>query len=135
MKNFFSRLFGKINLFSKIKAKVATRHGIKAVFYWGTLLGVGLYLFWGIPLPTQLSSGNQPVSTKIFDRNGKLVYEIYTDKKRTPISLNEMPVNLKNATISIEDKNFYSDQGFSFTGIILQKDTAPKRNLLCATAS
>ena len=76
-----------------------------------------MYLFWGIPLLTQLSEANQPVSTKIFDKNGKLIYEIYTDKKRTPVKLSEIPDNVKNATISIEDKDFYKHQGFSFTGI------------------
>jgi len=95
-----------------------TRRGIKAFVFFGLFIGVGLYLFWGIPLPTQLAADNLPVSTKIFDRNGKLIYEIYTDKKRTPISLSEMPTDLKNATISIEDKNFYTDQGFSVTGIL-----------------
>jgi penicillin-binding protein 1C len=94
-----------------------TGRGIKALIYWGLLLGIGIYLFWGIPLPTRLTSETQPVSTKIFDRNGKLIYEIYTDKKRTPISLSDMPTYFKEATISIEDKNFYSNQGFSITGI------------------
>ncbi len=106
------------NLFDKIKANFQTRHGIKRVIFFGVLIGAGLYLFWGIPLPTDLSNNVQPVSTKIFDRNGKLIYEIYTDKRRTPIPLSEMPAKFKEATISIEDKNFYSDQGFSFTGIV-----------------
>jgi len=106
------------NIFEKIKGKLMTRRGIKAFVFFGLFIGVGLYLFWGIPLPTQLAADNLPVSTKIFDRNGKLIYEIYTDKKRTPISLSEMPTDLKNATISIEDKNFYTDQGFSVTGIL-----------------
>lgn len=107
----------KSYLSGKIKSLVTTRRGIKGLIFWGLLLGICTYLFWGIPLPTQLTSANQPVSTKIFDRNGKLIYEIYTDKKRTPISLSEMPKDLKNATISIEDKNFYSNQGFDYVGI------------------
>ena len=89
-----------------------TRRGIKGLIYWGIVLGVATYLFWGTPLPTRLTSETMPVSTKIFDRNGKLIYEIYTDKKRTPVKLSEVPLNLKNATISIEDKNFYQHQGF-----------------------
>ena len=112
MKKFFAKVFGKI------KASLKTRRGIKRVIFFGVLIGVTSYLFWGIPLPTELSANNQPVSTKIFDRNGKLIYEIYTDKKRTPITLAEMPTDLKNATIAIEDKNFYTDQGFSITGIL-----------------
>lgn len=112
MKKIFAGIFGKI------KKDLHTTRGIKRVIFFGVLFGVGLYLFWGIPLPTQLAASNLPVSTKIFDRNDKLIYEIFTDKRRTPIALSEMPKDLKNATISIEDKNFYTNQGFSITGIL-----------------
>lgn len=107
----------KNSVLAKIKMLFTTKRGIKGLIYWGILIGIGTYLFWGIPLPTQLNASNQPVSTKIFDRNGKLIYEIYTDQKRTPVSLSEVPADLKNATISIEDKNFYKNQGFDFVGI------------------
>jgi 1A family penicillin-binding protein len=103
--------------FAKLKSLFSTTRGRKKLIFFSLLIGISLYLFWGIPLLTQLSEANQPVSTKIFDRNGKLIYEIYTDKKRTPVKLSEIPDNVKNATISIEDKDFYKHQGFSFTGI------------------
>lgn len=109
------RLFDFISL--KLKSLVTTRHGVKALVYWGLVGGIGIYLFWGIPLPTKLISNTLAVSTKIFDRNGKLIYEIYTDKKRTPIKLSEVPAFVKDATVSIEDKDFYKHQGFSYTGI------------------
>ena len=102
----------------KIKKVFSTRHGVKAVSYWGLVAAVGIYLFWGIPLPTKLISETLPVSTKIFDRNGKLIYEIYTDEKRTPVNLNEIPKYLKEATVAIEDKDFYRHQGVSYTGVI-----------------
>lgn len=105
------------NLFSKLKTGLKNPRTLKKIIYFGVVGGVGIYLFWGIPLPTQLTTNNQPVSTKIFDRNSNLVYEIYTNKRRTPISLSEMPSNLKNATISIEDKNFYANGGFDYVGI------------------
>ena len=38
-------------------------------------------------------------------------------KKELPLSLSEMPADFKDATISIEDKDFYKNQGFSITGI------------------
>ncbi len=76
-----------------------------------------LWLFWGIPLPTKLSSSQLPVSTKLFDRNGKLIYEIYTEEKRTPVKLEEIPEQVKQATISIEDKDFYRHYGFSPIGM------------------
>ena len=77
-----------------------------------------VWLFWKIPLPTNLTSRQYPVSTKIFDRNGKVIYEIYADKRRTPIKLADMPPYIKQATIAIEDKDFYKHYGFSPTGIV-----------------
>lgn len=110
----------KLSIFIKAKLEylLKTRHGRKALIYWGLVFGVGTYLFWGIPLPTKLISETLPVSTKIFDRNEKLIYEIYTDKKRTPVKLADVPESLKDATISIEDKNFYKHQGVDILGII-----------------
>ena len=43
-------------------------------------------------------------STKILDRNGEALYDIYTQQGRTPVTLDEIPVFLKQATIAIEDK-------------------------------
>lgn len=109
------RLFKLIS--HKTRYLLTTRRGIKATVYWGFVTVIGIYLFWGIPLPTKLISETLPVSTKIFDRNSRLIYEIYTDRKRTPIKLDEIPVYVKNATVSIEDKDFYKHQGVSYTGI------------------
>jgi len=81
------------------------------------VVGIFVWLFWGLPLPTNLGSKNIPVSTKLFDRNGKLIYEIYTDKRRTPIKLEDLPPYVKEATISIEDKDFYKHYGYSVTGM------------------
>lgn len=76
----------------------------------------GVWLFWGIPLPNQIDD-QQVVSTKIFDRNGKLIYEIFADERRTPIKLDEIPEYVKEATVAIEDKDFYHHPGFSVAGI------------------
>lgn len=110
------KIFSKAIL--KIKPLFTTKRGLKGLIYWGLVAAVGIYLFWGIPLPTKLTAQTMAVSTKIFDRSGKLIYEIYTDKKRTPIKLSDAPASLKNATISIEDKNFYSHRGFDILGIV-----------------
>lgn len=95
--------------------------GFKTRFILVLIVGVmmigTIWLFWGIPLPTQLADENFPVSTKIFDRNGKLIYEIFGSQRRTPIKLDELPKHVKDATIAIEDKDFYTHKGFSPTGI------------------
>jgi 1A family penicillin-binding protein len=71
-----------------------------------------------LPSPEKLAKRDQNMTTKIFDRNGKLLYKIYQEKNRTPISLQKLPTHLIQATISIEDKDFYHHQGLSFRGIV-----------------
>src|SRR3989344_9362334 len=91
-----------------------------------TLVVIGLLLFFGIlvyfatqvPSPEELSSRFVAQSTKIYDRDGELLYDIYENQNRTPVKLSEIPDNVKKATISIEDKDFYKHSGFSVTGII-----------------
>lgn len=71
-----------------------------------------------IPSPKTLSSGQFAVSTHIYDRNSTLLYDIYADQNRTPVKLADLPVYVKQATISIEDKNFYHHFGIDFTGVL-----------------
>lgn len=89
----------------------------KKVIFFSMIAVVSIWLFWGIPLPTKLSSGGA-VSTKILDRNGKLIYEVFSDEKRTPIELENVPEYVIDATIAIEDKDFYKHYGVSFSGIL-----------------
>ncbi len=76
-----------------------------------------VWLFWGVPSPTTLSTNQIPISTKLFDRNGKLIYEIYSDKRSTPVDIETLPEFIKQATISVEDKDFYKHFGISIRGI------------------
>ena len=55
-------------------------------------------------------------ATRIYDRNGVLLYDIYSRQKRTPVKLTEVPEYLKQATIAIEDKDFYKHKGFDIRG-------------------
>jgi penicillin-binding protein 1C len=106
---------------NKVKAKIKrifeNERSRKKFIFISVVSLIFLWLFWGIPLPTKLSSKQFPVSTKLFDRNGKLIYEIYTEEKRTPIKLEDIPEHVKQATISIEDKDFYKHYGFSPIGM------------------
>lgn len=74
------------------------------------------WLFWGMPINGELTRA-EAVSTKIFDRKGELIYEIFADKKRTPVKLSAVPRHVIDATIAIEDKDFYKHPGFSVSGI------------------
>ena len=58
-------------------------------------------------------------STQIYDRTGQiLLYNLNQDIKRTDIPLGQMSPNIKNATIAIEDSQFYSESGIRITSII-----------------
>ncbi len=57
-------------------------------------------------------------STKILDRNGNPLYDIFSEQRRTPVELKDIPDYLKQATIAIEDKNFYKHQGFDPLGML-----------------
>lgn len=71
-----------------------------------------------MPNPKKLVSDEYPESSQIYDRNGKLLYEFFADKRRQSVALSEIPKNLKEATLAIEDANFYKHGGFDIKGII-----------------
>jgi len=77
-----------------------------------------IYFSRSLPDPNRLLGRNVPESTKIYDRNGGLLYEVHGEFKRTLISLEEVPASVQNATVAIEDKNFYKHGGISVTGLI-----------------
>lgn len=76
------------------------------------------YLSKDLPNPNQLMNREVAQSTKIYDRTGEhILYEIHGDQKRTLVTLNEIPDVAKQATIAIEDKNFYKHGGVSWWAI------------------
>ena len=87
-------------------------------------IGFFVFLFFVLPLLAfNLPSPDKIVrdegySTKILDRNGNALYDIYADQKRTPVALNDIPLYLRQATLAIEDKNFYKHGGFDPVGML-----------------
>ncbi|MEK7565522.1 MAG: transglycosylase domain-containing protein, partial [Patescibacteria group bacterium] len=71
-----------------------------------------------LPNPKALANHDYSVTTKIFDRHSLLLYQIYSRENRTPIKLSDLPKYIPEATIAIEDKNFYRHLGFDPFGII-----------------
>lgn len=75
-------------------------------------------LIYLLPNPNYLSLRDIPATSKIYDRNNKLLYEIYADENRTPIKLSQIPKLVKDATIAVEDSEFLSHQGISIRGLL-----------------
>ena len=58
-------------------------------------------------------------STKIYDRTGEiLLYDLHQDVRRTIVPFEEISRHIKNATIAIEDDNFYNHRGINVRAII-----------------
>jgi 1A family penicillin-binding protein len=81
-----------------------------------------LFVFWRVfltdlPAPSELTTRQQDVSTKIYDRNGVLLYKIYKSQNRSPVTLNQVPVYIRQATLAAEDAEFYNHIGFSIRGM------------------
>ncbi len=79
-----------------------------------------LFVWYGRSLPTPGKLIDAPLeeSTRIYDKNGELLYSVYKNQNRTYVKLSDIPLYLKQATIAIEDKDFYKNQGFSVVGYL-----------------
>ncbi|MEP7166959.1 MAG: transglycosylase domain-containing protein [Candidatus Woesebacteria bacterium] len=111
----------KRSLWPKIKGISAKKKGIIIGFFIFVLLAIiapVAFFFKDLPSPDKLSSNQFPVSSKVLDRNGVLLYEFYGDKNRTPVKLADLPKYVYQASIAIEDQRFYSHFGFDVEGII-----------------
>jgi penicillin-binding protein 1A len=84
------------------------------------MAGFTLYiisLFKELPSEEELQNFTPVLSTKIVDRNEKLITELFTEK-RTWVKFNDIPENLKLAVLAIEDHNFYHHWGINPKRII-----------------
>ncbi|MEK7584910.1 MAG: PBP1A family penicillin-binding protein [Patescibacteria group bacterium] len=83
----------------------------------------GVTLFWAInlELPDFQSLNERLVteSTKIYDRTGKiLLYNVDEGVRRSLVPPDEISKQLKNATVAIEDDQFYEHNGFKLSAIL-----------------
>lgn len=129
IKKFFSRLrphFVKNNPF-KIKLKGNDKkafwkkfrfYGLRALIGLAALI-ILLFIWYAkdLPTPGNIKNRQAMASTQLFDRNGKPIYAVHGDVKRTLIEDKDIPLYAKQATIVIEDRNFYKHHGFDFKGI------------------
>ncbi len=77
-----------------------------------------LYFSTQIPTIQEISSQQISQSTKIYDRTGTvLLYEIGNGERRTVVSFDQIPQSVKDATLAIEDQNFYNEPAFDIKGI------------------
>lgn len=81
-----------------------------------------------LPNPADIGKSNYPVSTHLYDRERRLLYEVYRDEDRSPIPLSMLPHHVVDATVAIEDKDFYKHSGISPVSGILRAIRDSVRN-------
>jgi membrane peptidoglycan carboxypeptidase len=72
-----------------------------------------------LPDPSSLNPKELAQSTKIYDRNGALLYVKHTEGVvRTVVPLSAISTHLVQGTIALEDRQFYTHHGIDFTRIV-----------------
>jgi penicillin-binding protein 1A len=56
-------------------------------------------------------------SSQVYAADGTRLGFIQSDELRTPVSWDQVPADLRNATVAIEDQRFYKNNGVDLTGI------------------
>jgi penicillin-binding protein 1A len=82
----------------------------------GSLIGVVMFIATDLPAfdPDQLSGAN---TTLLYDDKGQVFSRLHAGENRTEISLDKVPVDLTEAFIATEDREFYNHHGVNFKGI------------------
>lgn len=91
-------------------------------FLGALLLVIGMFvvfplLAFNLPSPDNVIR-REGFSTKILDRNGEVLYDIFADQRRTAVDIKDIPEYLQKGTVAIEDKNFYKHGGFDPLGML-----------------
>jgi membrane peptidoglycan carboxypeptidase len=81
----------------------------------GTVVG-GAFFYDTVALPQDLPQRDQ--ATTIFYADNKTQMAKIGDQNRTIIPSDQIPQDVKNAAVATENKDFYQDQGISYTGIM-----------------
>lgn len=91
------------------------------IFTCFVLAGYYAYTFYqSLPRPQDIGKTNFALSSHVYDRNGKPLYDFYKDQRRTAIHLSDLPPYVAQATIAIEDKDFYNHRGVSLTSGVIR---------------
>ena len=91
-----------------------------SIFIFIALAVIGSFYFFflkDLPSPTKLSSNTASYSSQIYDRNGELLYTLYSDRNQTFVPLAKIPKHLQQATLAIEDKDFYRHGAIDLKGM------------------
>ena len=103
------------------------RRSLTALFFWssGVLFVASALLFAWLYFNTasllnevkSLKSVENQVPMRVYSQDGRLISE-FGDVRRFPVSVDQVPSQLINAFIAVEDESFWSHWGVDFTAIL-----------------
>jgi len=71
-----------------------------------------------LPALEDFSPTENALTSRIYAADGTLIATFHGEENRELVSLEQIPKNLKNAVIAIEDERFYKHKGFDIEGIV-----------------
>jgi len=71
-----------------------------------------------LPNPNTLLTRETELSTRILANDGSPIYEVFGEKNRSLVKLDEVSPYVIYATLSTEDSEFYQHTGYSFRGML-----------------
>ncbi len=93
--------------------------GISIVVFFILTMAVFAYFRKDLPNIKDISGSKLGGSISYYDRTGKtLLFEDYDAIKRVPVQGTEISQYIKDATVAVEDRDFYKHRGFDLKGII-----------------
>lgn len=91
--------------------------GLVAMFL--LLVGVFAYFRKDLPKLNDVYGSNIGGSIRYYDRSGQtLLWEDYDAVKRIPVKTDKISPYVRNATVAVEDKDFFKHGGFDVRGIV-----------------
>jgi len=114
------RIFRKLRTLFKNK-KFLKNLGLLLISLFILMSGALVLLISSLRIPDFHSFEDRKVvnSTQIYDRTGQiLLYNLNQEIKRTDIPFDQMGPNIKNATVAIEDSNFYTEGGVRLSSTV-----------------
>jgi penicillin-binding protein 1A len=108
---------------ARLRARPGVVAGVGAAAVGLLSLVVGLFIgSWNAvcrdcPSVAEIYVWEPKSATKILDRDRKLIAELFQER-RTPVELSTLPPHVPQAFVAVEDKRFYSHNGFDYRRLV-----------------
>ncbi len=107
------------NIESRRAAKIASAIWVSVIMLLGGAMGVAIAVMINTTtsIPVDVGDIRPTQATKIFSSDGVLLGTVYQENREV-VRLKEIPKDLRNAVIAVEDSRFYSHNGIDIKGIV-----------------